>query len=231
MSNIAHTPKASSFVSSPLVTPERIVKDHHEAFSARPEWLRSVHFEAAECSSAIGHVNEPQPIAVITLGKSRVFHKHLSLLGLAVAFEATRLPGVSMFTNGNGKKPERFYMRLSFSGHSADLTTFSRILSGSGSGEEITTDIFQHDLRPEYLTTRPVSKGNKDAREVVLSHLDRIAHKMEAEGDFASMPFSAHDYMANLKSLLHAVDSEAEGIDLFHQYRETLSIFAHGGTN
>lgn len=231
MNNTTHTLKASCFMSSPLITPQMIISDHLEAFYITPDWVRSVRFETPEgYAQAISHIYEPQPIAIVTLGKGRVFPKHLSLCDLAIAFELTRFAGVSMVANGDGDKPnERFYMRLSIADHPQDLTTFGRILSDSGPNEEITSGIFKHELRPEYLKKRSASKSNKDAREVVMTHINRIVRKMEENDRFNTLPFTAADYMANLDALLYAVDRESEGIDLVQLFPVVSSIEPQGG--
>ncbi|MBJ6722984.1 MAG: hypothetical protein ACODTL_20500 [Brucella sp.] len=216
MNNVPHTLEASAFMSSPLITPQRILGDHLEAFDIKPDWVRSVRFETPEgYAQAVSHIYEPQPTAIVILGKGKVSHKNFSLCGLAVAFELTRFPGMSMVSNSNGNKPnERFYVRLAIADCPEDLTTFGRILSASGPDEEITSDIFKHELRPEHLKKRLSSKGNKDAREVVMTHINRIVRKMEDNDRFRILPFTAAEYVANLKTLLDAVDREAEGIDL-----------------
>uniref|UniRef100_UPI00224AF5D3 hypothetical protein n=1 Tax=Brucella intermedia TaxID=94625 RepID=UPI00224AF5D3 len=133
MNNTPHTLKASAFMSSPLITPQRIVGDHLEAFDIKPDWVRSVSFETPEgYAQAVSHIYEPQPAAIVTVGKSKVFHKQLSLPCLALAFETTRFPKVTMVANGNGKIPETIYLRLSFSDHPEDLTTFARLTSNTG---------------------------------------------------------------------------------------------------
>ncbi|WP_266036152.1 hypothetical protein, partial [Brucella intermedia] len=101
--------------------------------------------------------------------------------------------------------------------------------SNTGPHEEITTGAFRHDLRPEYLIKRPASKGNKDTREVVMTHLDRIAWGLQEKGEMAALPFTAADYMANLEALLHAVDREAEGLDLFDVFPVVPSLIKQGG--
>ncbi len=199
----------TDFLYSPLITPERILRDYEEAFSIRPKWCHSVHHVTPEGVHPSNLQYQPLPIAIITLGKTQIVHKGLSLAGLGFAFEITRLPGISIVTNQNGSTPPRHYVRIVVADYPEDLTTLSRTLCDTGPYEELSPGILRHSLDPEHMLARPSSKQNRHAREVILGHAERLARKY-SERDPS---FDADAYVTNLRNLLSLVDRETSGED------------------
>lgn len=213
------TTLAVPFTQTPLITPERIAGNYQEAFTAIPEWIQSLTFILpSETTTGITSASrlpfkpilDVSPVAVVQFGKTVISHKTLSLLGLAVAFEITRMPGVSITTDSNGSG--RYYERITIARYSEDLTTLSRLLFGAAEDQQVKANGFTSELRPEHLKAIPAAKASKDARAIVLAHLERIATNLEARGGLPSH-FTAAAYVENVQRLLGMVDLEATGID------------------
>lgn len=209
-------PTPKTFLDSPLLTPERIAADPEAAFAARPSWVRGLVIVHPE----IGLDRPPEatpegrpgvsPAAVVSLGESHLAHKTYSLIGLALLCELSRLPGVSVVTNSDGKG--RHYERVTIADASEDLTSVNRLLIGATAYDQAKVVGIKSDMRPENLKGVPARKLGKDARAVLLGHAKRIAEGWEAKGTIPHH-LTADSYLANLERLLALTDLEASGLD------------------
>lgn len=194
---------------APLRTPELVAADPQAALAHRPAWLHAAHLEYPE-----GHEADParfSPVVALVLGKKHVTSKNYSLLQVAFMLELTRLGGISIVTNSDGKG--RWYERISIADHPEDLTSVNRVFSGATEYVEAKVAGIKSDMRAENLKHGPAGRLSKDARQVVLGHATRIAQQAEAEG---RMPphITAMEYLVNLIHLLHLIDREAAGKEL-----------------
>lgn len=190
------------FEDTPLLTPERIATDPRAAFAIIPACVRSI--------TLVPHDDTPQA-AVLILGKSRLMWPTYSLLNVAAIFEACRVPGINVATNGNGLGG--YWARLTVSGAGEDLTTINRFLFGASPYEQIVVDGIKSDHRPENLRSQPARKLGKESRSVLLGHVRRIAAEWGARGDMPQH-LTAETYLANLDRLLQYSDMEASGMDV-----------------
>lgn len=200
----------SMFLSSPLITPERVAADPRESLSGRPAWLHALHLEYPE-----GHEDDSarlSPGVVIVLGKSHVTARGFSPLQVAFLIEVTRFPGLSIVTNSDGKG--RWYVRIAIADHPEDLTSVNRVFSGATEYVEAKVSGIQSDMRAENLKHGPASRLSKDARQIVLGHASRIAKQLEAEGRMPAH-LTAETYLLNLIQLLHLIDQEATGKEVY----------------
>lgn len=207
------TPSAD-FPQTPLVTPERIAADPEAAFSVLPPCILSAilispsdRLDAPQADRAAPDIS---PAFVVRFGPKHITHKTLSPVGLAIVCELARAPGVSIATDTNGTG--RYYERVTIAGHGEDLTSLSRLLRDAGPYEQVKAGHFKSDFRPENLRAIPASKIGKQARDIVLGHLKRIASEWEERG---TMPphFTASSYLGNLERLFQLNDLEAAGHD------------------
>lgn len=196
---------STRFEDTPLLTPERIAADPRAAFAVVPSSIRSI--------TLVPHDDTPQA-AVLILGKSRLMTPTYSLLNAAVLFEACRVPGINVATNGNGMGG--CWARLTVSGAGEDLTTVNRFLFPSGASpyeQIVVAGPIKSDHRPDNLRSLPARKLGKETRSVLMGHVRRIAIEWEARGDMPAH-FTAETYLANLERLLHYCDLEAGGMDV-----------------
>lgn len=201
-------PTPKTFLDSPLLTPERIAADPEAAFAVRPSWVRGLVIVCPEAAPQDCH--GVSPAAVVSLGESYLAHKIYSLIGLALLCELSRLPGISVVTNSDGKG--RHYERVTIADASEDLTSVNRLLIGAAAYDQAKVVGIKSDMRPENLRGVPARKLGKDARVVLLGHAKRIGEAWEAKG---TMPhhLTADSYLANLERLLALSDLEASGLD------------------
>lgn len=198
----------TTFLDTPLLTPERIATDPEVAFEVRPAWIRGL---------VIVHPDDTpedrltaSPAAVVSLGEGHLAHRTYSLINLAILSELSRLPGVSVATNSNGSG--RHYERVTIADAGEDLTSVNRLLLGATAYDQAKVVGIKSDMRPENLGSIPASKLGKDARAVLLGHALRIANAWEAKGTIPRH-LTAGSYLANLERLLALSDLEARGLD------------------
>ncbi|PBB39576.1 MULTISPECIES: hypothetical protein [unclassified Mesorhizobium] len=206
-------PTPTTFLDSPLLTPERIAADPEAAFAVRPSWVRGlvlVHPDADPERPSEATPQGVSPAAVVSLGESHLAHKTYSLTGLALLFELSRLPGVSVVTNSDGKG--RHYERVTIADAAEDLTSVNRLLIGATTYDQAKVVGIKSDMRPENLRATPARKLGKDARAVLLGHAERIVRAWEAKGTMPHL-LTADGYLANLERLLALTDLEASGLD------------------
>lgn len=200
----------TTFLASPLITPERLAADPQKALAVRPAWVRHMEFVTPEASpEAFPAV---QPVVIIWAGKSRIQYEAHTTLAAAIMWEATRLPGVSVAVNTNGSGSN--YFRFTVDDTGEDLTTVSRFLTNAGPGEQVLkTPARKWDMRTETLRKTRAGKPSKEGRAVPMGHIERIAKEMEASG---RMPphITAEAYLDNLRRLLALIDLEATGKEL-----------------
>lgn len=89
----------------------------------------------------------------------------------------------------------------------------SRVFAGATEYDQTKVNGIWSDMRAENLRNDTAEKIGKDARQVVLSHAERIAKEMEASG---RMPphITAEAHLDNLRRLLTLIDIEATGREL-----------------
>lgn len=199
------------FRHTPLLTPERIASDPSEAFRTLPPCILAAVL-VPPGGGTQGHraAYDISPAFVVRFGPQHITYKTLSPVGLAICCELARAPGVSIATDTNGSG--RHYERITFAGYGQDLTSLSRLIRDAGPYEQVKAGHFQSDFRPENLRTMPASKIGKQAREVVMGHIRRIAGEWEERG---AMPahFTAAAYVENLERLIVLNDLESQGLD------------------
>ena len=204
----------TDFSQSPLLKPERIASDPEEAFRILPPCILSATFispdDGLDTTKADRAAPDISPVFVVRFGPRHFTHKTLSPVGLAIACELVRVPGVSIATDTNGSG--RYYERVTIAGHGEDLTSLSRLFKDAGPYEQVKQGHFKHDFRPDNLRAIPAAKIGKQARDIVMGHLRRIAREWEERG---TMPhhFTASSYLENLERLFHLNDLEAAGQD------------------
>jgi hypothetical protein len=209
------TPSAD-FPQTPLLTPERIAADPLEAFGILPPCILSAVLISpndrldAPSPQVCRSAPDISPAFVVRFGPTHTTHKTLSPIGLAIVCELARVPGVSIATDTNGTG--RYYERVTIAGHGEDLTSLSRLLRDAGPSEQVKAGHFKSDFRPENLRAIPAGKIGKQARDIVLGHLRRIAAEWEQRG---TMPphFTASEYLENLERLFQLNDLEGAGQD------------------
>lgn len=190
----------SRFEDIPLLTPEHIQADPRAAFAVVPLWIHLLHWPDPEDSD--------EPVAVVVVGRKHPAPIVLSLHGLALLCELSRLPGISVVTNSDGKG--RLYLRVTIAGAEEDLTQVTRLFYGAGPYVQVKVDGIKSDMRPENLRAETASRVGKETRDVILRHAERISREWEARGTMPSH-ITAASYMANLRRLLEEIDREASG--------------------
>lgn len=198
------------FASQPLISPERLAADPQAALSVPPSWAYRATFVTPETWPETNPA--VQPVVVIWAGRSRVQYEAHSTLAVAIMWEATRLPGVSVAVNTNGARSG--YFRFTVDDAGEDLTTVSRFLMDAGPDEQVRkTPGRKWDMRAENLRKARAGKPSRGSRDVLMGHLERIAKEWEASG---KMPehLAAKTYLENLRRLIFLHDLEATGREL-----------------
>lgn len=208
---------------SPLITPERVVATPSETFAIVPPWARLIEVlhpgGTASVWSPIG------PVVIVVVGRTRLTDAGFSGFQYAVLYELTRIPGIGIALNGDGKG--RFYARITLQDAPEDLTTISRFFSDAGPYDQIrTTGTPPLDMRGDNLAALPASRRGKYARDVVLRHVKRLATAWEDRGDMPEHLTPA-TYLENLRRLLMAADAEARGADQVEALRQIEAGPAH----
>ena len=194
---------------SPLITPERVVAAPGETFAIVPPWARLI--EVLHPGGTPLPWSPIGPTVIVVVGKARLTDAGFSGFQYAALYELTRVPGIGIALNGDGKG--RFYARITIQDAPEDLTTVSRFLSDAGPYDQIrTTGTPSSDMRGDNLAALPASRRGKYARDVVLSHAKRLATAWAERGDMPE-PLTPSTYLENLKRLLLAADAEARGAD------------------
>ncbi|KQU66662.1 hypothetical protein ASC75_08475 [Aminobacter sp. DSM 101952] len=201
---------------SPLITPKRVVAAPEEAFTILPSWARLIEVlhpgGTATAWSAIA------PTIIVVVGRTQLADAGFSSFQYAALYELTRIPGIGVALNGDGKG--RFYARITIQDAPEDLTTVSRFLSDAGPYDQIrTTGTPSSDMRGDNLEALPASRRGKYARSIVLHHAKRLATAWEERGDMPEH-LTSSTYLENLRRLLRAVDAEAAGADQIEALRQ-----------
>lgn len=204
MSNSRHE-NSCLFLTSPLITPERLLADPDEAFSVLPSWVRMLE---------VVHPEGPRdaaPVVVVAFGRSDPTAIGLSPVGAALLCEFSRFPGVSIVTNRNGKRSDprsKVYARITIAGYPEDLTMVSRVFANAEPHEQVkVSGSVQSDLRPGNLVRADAEKLGKSTRAIIEERLREVAERAAANG-IMLRHISVDSYMDNLKRLLEALDSE-----------------------
>lgn len=201
---------------SPLITAERVMVTPSEVFAIVPPWARLI--EVLHPGGTTTAQSPIAPVVIVVVGKTRLTDAGFSGLQYAVLYELTRIPGIGIALNGDGKG--RFYARITIQDAPEDLTTVSRFLSDAGPYEQVrTTGTPSSDMRGDNLAALPASRRGKYARDVVLHHAKRLATAWEERGDMPEH-FTSATYLENLKRLLRAADAETRGADQIDALRQ-----------
>lgn len=127
----------------------------------------------------------------------------MSAVQFAIICEVGRY-GHAVAPNGNGKKAgpslERFYWRVTYKGAPDDKTPVNRLWLDAEALEEVRSGRILSDQRPEHLSLSAGLKAIKPARDLCLSHCERLAVEEGAEAGEVSA------YIANLKALFSLLD-------------------------
>lgn len=201
---------------SPLITPERVVDAPDVAFAIVPPWAKLI--EVLHPGGVATVQSTVAPIVIVVVGRARLTDAGFSGFQYAALYELTRVPGIGIALNGDGKG--RFYARITIQDAPEDLTTVSRFLSDAGPYDQIrATGTPLSDMRGANLAALPASRRGKYARDVVLTHAKRLATAWEERG---GMPdhLTPPTYLENLGRLLLAADAEARGADQIEALRQ-----------
>jgi hypothetical protein len=190
----------SDFRSSPLITPERLKRDHKEALHLAPPWA-SIH-EIAHNEDELEHSK-----AVVRIDGEHPGIEHILALSLAFLFELTRF-GHSVARNINGKADDPkalVFVKVTYRGAEYDDTTMGRLIVDAPPGK-IVARLDVKDHHPDLLVVRGGS-AKKATRAIAMKHAERLAREVGAsEVEIAA-------YLSNLRALL-ALHDELLGISL-----------------
>lgn len=193
------------FEKTPLLTPERIAQEPVTTFAVYPRCIRTLAITRGEGGSA-------PPVITLVIGCQAVLPISLTFAETALIFELLRF-GHSLVVNSNGSEPiPRLYVRFKPHDAPGDLMSLTRIFKGVGDNQVIKQGIIKSDLRNENLGVIPGGKPNKDARQTIIRHVERLVREREA-GGVLPKDFDVAAYLANIQRLFAIVDAEAEGRD------------------
>jgi len=205
----SNPPEPQSFMDAALITIESIRDDPFKAFASVPDWVRSMTIIAPpDWAKGIPDVASA---VHVTFGQKLLSFRAYPDVVFALLCEITRLPGISIAANSDGKG--RAYARIVIAAAPEDLTTVDRFVWGAGTYDQIKVNGIAVNASPENLRADTARRLGKDARAVVMGHAERIAKDIEERGAWPSHLTSAA-YLANLRELLAAVDLLKQGIEV-----------------
>ncbi|TNC09032.1 hypothetical protein FF100_27390 [Methylobacterium terricola] len=175
----------SKFVSSPLITPERLKGDRQAALSLLPDW--------AQHGVDLGDDIEAElsKFVVIVHGKGTdPITVELPLISTVILCELTR-HGNSIVANPNRHGGE-VYVKLSFARHAMDTMPISRIILNATEKKAVRQWAGPGKLDPDYLELAGAGNAKKAARAVAVKHAVELARDAGAD---------AAEYEANLGRL------------------------------
>lgn len=184
--------KFTSFVTTPLITPERVARDPLEAFSNLPDW-------------ATGAVIEYDRV-FFTVGKKHSLAIHMPHAEAALCCELGRV-GIAIVTNTNGRSGDplaRLYVKFSIPDAPDTNMPIRRPFSGAAEGVATRALEIQSDYSASNVEFTPDARSKWDAREVIIRAARRLAHQQLADGQ------EVDAYVANLKRWFAEIDRSLE---------------------
>jgi hypothetical protein len=191
----------TNFSASPLITPERLKADLHEAFKLKPAWT-------GPCGLADEELPWDDNVLVLAAGQKHIEPYQLDTVSGAALFELTRF-GNSVTTNRNtraGDPAERWYLKMTFSDAQEDNMPVSRLVTDAQPRQAVRVGENRRDLRWESLTKQGAGKPTTAARETAVAHAERAARLNSPEG------FDVAAYVANLWALFLLHDEVCAGV-------------------
>ena len=176
----------------PLITLEELEAGCRRVAEYQPQWLRSLMFLPDRTLLLLGHKR-----------KAPIF---VPFLEFACTIETCRL-GHKVHTNINKIGPEgKAYVKLTFQRRAKDDMPLRRFLFGADEGAAVKA----LDIESDYSATNayfvPDGHARKHARATAMANVKRLI----VEGA-APHGFDGDAYLANLESLLAALDAKIEG--------------------
>lgn len=148
------------------------------------------------------------PPLVAVFGRTHQKAQTFTPLQYATLLEATRF-GLTVATNSNFGKPRPLiYSKLCFRDAPQDNMPLSRFFANAGEHEAVKHFEFASDLRPQNLVKFGAGKPKKEAVDVTLKHVQRIAEERTVGGTFPN-EFTKDEYLDNFLNLLTAMLKEA----------------------
>ena len=195
--------KIMTFENAPLITLGGMKATPQLLLFPIPHYVSSCCF--VDCA-AMGDLELP-PVVVV-FGKKHPKSQTMTALQWAALKEAMRL-GHIVVTNSNFKKPRpRIYSKLFFRDVPEDSIPLWRWFANAGYQEAVSTLDIESDIRPSNLVKFVSGKPQKNAEDLVLHHVQRLADEREQGGTFPTN-FTKDEYIDNFLNLLKAMREEA----------------------